>query len=78
MNDLGWTANDGEQLFNLGWLQQQITGVITFPSGGSSSSAPDVVKTRRRTYPKEMPKVEQDDQDIIDLSCAVVAYLNHG
>ena len=44
--------------------------------GGGGSSAPTVIETKQRDYPKATPKKVQDDQDLIDLCCVVVQYLN--
>lgn len=60
------------------FLFDVITGVLVQPGGGSSSEPEKVVEAKRRTYPKDMPQQEQDDQDFIDLMCAVVQFIETG
>ncbi len=56
------------------FLFDVLTGVVV--QGGGSSAPNQKVETKRRTHPKEMPKAEQDYQDFIDISVAIVQFLN--
>lgn len=56
------------------FLFDVLTGIIVQGGGGSSTK----VETKRRTYPRNTPKAVSDDQDMLDLACAVVAFLNTG
>lgn len=72
--DKGWTSDDGEQLFAVGWLEGQITTRIIV-SGGGSSAPPAVIKKRRTPKPQAKTAKEKEDLDILDVIDIVGSYL---